>query len=105
MHDVSKHLDSVYLFRDVEDFNGYGRRSWRRHAVITNALMDNANQMRCLRILEFEVEEAGGVSLSAVRFFHPLGQFEQDDFISSGRLASGGILYCAADRLSRSERG
>jgi len=73
--------------------------------MVGNALMDGADQVRRLRVVELETELALGIGLGAAGFFHPLTQLEQDDLVSGGGLASSGVLDGAGESLSRGEGG
>jgi hypothetical protein len=57
--------------------------------------MYGANQVRGLCVIKFETELAPGVGFGAAGFFHALAEFKEDDIVSSGRLAGGGVFYCA----------
>ena len=67
--------------------------------MIGNVLMDGANQMRSLCVVELETELAFGIRFGAAGFFHALAELEQNNFVSGGGLAGGGVLYCARERL------
>ena len=93
------------LLADVVDLDLDRSRSGRRHAVIGDFLMDYANQMRALSIVEFEAEMAFGVGLGAAGFFHALAEAEQDDVVAGGGLAGGGVLDGAGQGLGGGEGG
>jgi hypothetical protein len=59
--------------------------------VIGDILMDGAHQMRGLGIVELESELAFGVRLGASGLFHPLSEFDEDDFVAGGGFASAGV--------------
>ena len=90
-HDVGGNADVGEFFGDIENLHFDRVRSRRRHAVIGHALVNSANQVRA-GVRQVEAEVAAGVGLGAGRFFHALGQFDQDDFIAGGGLAGGSIV-------------
>ena len=55
-HDVGDHFDAVDLFGDVMNGHFHGSGSGRRHAVISNFLVDGADQVRGLRVVKLESE-------------------------------------------------
>src|SRR5580658_6115655 len=103
-HDISDHRDSVDFLADIIDFDFHRRRSWRRHAVIGNVLMNGAHEMWSLRVFQFETEFTPGVSLGTASFLHALAQLQQDNLISSRRFAGRGISYRAGESLRGADR-
>ena len=67
--------------------------------MVGDVLMDGANQVRGLRVVELEAELAFGVGLGAAGFFHALAELEDDDFVAGGGLAGGGVFYRAGEGL------
>ena len=94
-HDVSDHGNAVNFFCDVVDFERDGRSSGRCHAVIGDVLMNGANQVRGVGILEFETELAFGIGLGTTGFFHTLAQLKYDNLISHRGFAGSGVLHGA----------
>ena len=95
-------MPSIFL-ADVVDFDLDRSGSRRGHAVIRDFLVDDADQMRALRVVELETEVAFGVGLGASGFFHALAQAEQDDFVARGGLADGDVLDRAGQGLGGGE--
>jgi hypothetical protein len=71
--------------------------------MVGDVLMDSTDQVRGLRVVQLETELALGVGFGAASLFHPLTQLEQDDFVSGGGLAGGGILDRAGKSLGGRE--
>jgi hypothetical protein len=103
-HDIDDNLDPVYSFCDIANLEGYRRCSRKRYAMISHALMDCANQVQYLRVVELETELARGVRPGAARFFHSLAQPKHNDFVSSGWLPSRRIFHSSDERLRGGER-
>src|SRR6266852_6014844 len=97
-HDVGGDTDALNFFGYIEDLQLYGVRSRGRHAVIGDALVNGANQMRTC-VGKFEAEVAARVCFGASRFLHPLAQFDQYDVISAGWLVGGSVLEGATKGL------
>ena len=95
---------SVNFLADVVDFNLDRSGSRRRHAVIGDVLVDDADEVRSLSV-EFEGEIAFGVGLGAPGFFHALAEAEEDDFVAGGGLAGGGVFHGAGQGLGGGEGG
>src|SRR5208282_4886518 len=71
-HDVGYNRDSFDLLAYVVDLQFDRRGAWRRHAVVGHVLMNGADQVRRLRVVEFETELTFGIGLGASGFFHAL---------------------------------
>ena len=102
-HDVGDDLDAVNFLAHVVDFDLDGRGSRRGHAVIGDALVNGADQVGALGVVEFEGEIAFGVGLGAAGFFHALTQTQQDDLVARGGLAGGGVFHGAGQGLGGGE--
>ena len=66
--------------------------------MISDALMDSANEMRRTVIVKGEGEFSLGVSFGVADFFHARSQFDQDDFVPGRGLAGGAV----GDRAGKS---
>ena len=104
-HDVGDDFDAVDFLADVVDFDLDGRRARRGHAVVGDFLMNGADQVRALRVVELEAEIAFGVGFGASGFFHALAEAEEDDVVAGGGLVGGGIFYGAGEGLGGGESG
>ena len=104
-HDVDDHFDALDLFRDVIDFDFDGSGAGRGDAVVGDVLMDGADQMGRLGVVELEGEVALSVGFGAAGFLHALAELEQDDFVSGGGLVGGGVLDRAGQGLGGGEGG
>ena len=72
--------------------------------MISDALVNDANQVGTAGIVEFEAELALRIRLGTAAFFHALAEFEQDDVIACGGLVGGSIFYRAGEVLRRGDR-
>ncbi len=73
--------------------------------MVGNSLVNGANQMRRLRVVDGETEFAFGIGFRAPRFFHALAEFEQNDFVSGRRLAGGAVLHGSSESFAGREGG
>ena len=72
--------------------------------MVGDAVVNGADQVRRLRVVELEGEVAFCVRLGARRFFHALPEAEQNYIVAGGGLAGGGVLHGAGKGLSGGER-
>ena len=100
---LGNHEDAVDFFADVIHFEFDGSGSGRRHAVVSDVLMNGADEMWSLRVFELEAEVSVGVGLGAAAFFHALAKLEQDDIVAGGGFARGGVFYRAGESLGGGE--
>ena len=73
--------------------------------MVGNSLVNGANQMRRPRVVDGETEFAFGIGLRVPRFFHPLAESEQNDFVTGGRFAGGAVLHRARERFAGRKGG
>ena len=71
--------------------------------MVSDFLMNGADQVRTLGVVELEAEIAFGVGLGASGFFHALAQAEQDNLISSGGLVGRAVLDIAGEDFGDDE--
>ncbi len=67
--------------------------------MVGNILMDGADQVRGLSVVELETELAVGVGFGAAGLFHAGAEFEENNFVSGGGLVGGGVFYGAGEGL------
>ena len=103
-HDVGDDFDAIDFLTDVVDFDFDRSGSRRGHAVIGDFLMDDADEVRALAV-KFETEVAFGVGLGASGFFHALTEAEENDLVTGGRLARGGVFDRAGEGLGGGQVG
>jgi hypothetical protein len=73
--------------------------------MVGNSLVNGANQMRRLRVVDGETEFAFSIGFRVPRFFHALGEFEQNDLVSGGRFAGGAVLHGSGESLAGRKGG
>lgn len=73
--------------------------------MVGNSLVNGANQMRRLRVVDGETEFAFSIGFRVPRFFHALAELEQNDFVSGGRFAAGAVLHGSSQSLAGSKGG
>jgi len=71
--------------------------------MVGDSLVNGADQVRGLRVVEFQSEVALGVGLGARGFFHALGEAEQNYIVASGGFSGGGVLDGAGEGLGGGE--
>jgi hypothetical protein len=67
--------------------------------MVSDILMDDANEVGLAVVLNSEIEFSGGVSFGVSRFFHALRQLYQDDIVPSGRLIRGSVGYGTGESI------
>ena len=90
-HHVGGYADALDFFRDVVNLHLNRSRSRRSHAVIGHTLVNDADQVGTVGIVEFDAKVALGVSLSAAGLFHPLAQTKEHDVVACCGLFGGAI--------------
>ena len=98
-HDVGGHAERRDFGRDVIDLDVDRIDAGRRHLVISDSLMDGADQVRPGAAGESEAEFAAAVGLGVGGDVHAVGEVDQDDFIAGGGLAGGAVGDGAGEGL------
>ena len=73
--------------------------------MVGNSLVNGANQMRRLGVVDGETEFAFGIGFRVPGFFHALAELEQNDFLSGARFAGGAVLHGSGESFASRKAG
>jgi hypothetical protein len=103
VHDVGNYGDAIDLLGDIVNLNLDRSRARRGHAVVSDFLMDDADEVGRLAVIHLKTEIAIAICLGVASFFHALPEFEENDVIPGSGLVRSGIPDYASESLRASE--
>ena len=89
--DVGSHAQAADFCRNVIHLDVNRVSAGRRHLMISNSLMNGADEVRLGSAGEFEAEFSVAVGLGAASNVHTVGDVNENDFIACGGLAGGAV--------------
>jgi hypothetical protein len=90
-NDVGGDAEAGNLGCDVVHIHVGRVHAGRRHLVVSNSLMDGANEMRAGGSGELEAESSAVVGLGRGGDFHGGGEVDEDDLVACSGLVGGAV--------------